>query len=444
MEYIDGHNAKELIQAYTQQGRVLPWQACVYIAIQVLKALNYAHHKKDDDGSLNIIHRDISPHNILISYDGLVKLSDFGIAQTKIKKDKTKSGVLKGKARYLSPEQIMHDPLSAQTDLFSLGVTLYELLTFETPFNAESEFELFKDIIQGTFLPIGDVCPNIPVDLISAVTMALQTDSKDRFKNAKSFLEELHSFQDSDWLNFGNEKLSEIMDTAFPIHTRTCHPLEKTKALPQASLPKTPNKTFDKTEIEGVSLIHIAPEKKRKNNSRPYLWFLALPLTLLILYISLGSDNNHVGGMPIPTEDLWSSAPHTDLQQALPMPTIPETKSLASEKQIAKPKTEQDNIAPSKTNIIKNPTTKPKTQSIQKKTKKPFNKKNDLSIMGKVSFTGPVGGNIFINGKSIGTLPISHHEMEPGKYLAMMVHGGQRRFKPFDVQHSKQAYVEFR
>jgi|GEM_PF-3886197 len=421
MEYIEGQNTKQLIQACKQNNIDLPWQACVYICAHILMALDYAHQRSDDQGSLNIIHRDISPHNILMSYDGQVKLSDFGIAQTKLKKDKTHSDVLKGKYRYLSPEQIMHEPLSPQTDLFALGVTLYELLTFQMPFNAEGEFELFQSIIKGTYVPLEDLRPDLPIDLKAAVTMALQSEPGDRFKNAKEFLEDLQSLQDPTWLSFGHEKLSSLMDKAFPAHQRSEQELEQTKAFgPQ---------TTQATEVGGPSLIQSALSSTPSPKYKTLLWALPLTLvmgTLIWLNVKPTLRSKH--------------QTYSTVQPAVTTPspdTIAETIESATS---TDPTSGQPNPDPQKALADDSIITPAKSQNkmpvrkIRKKTK-------DKKAFGRVFFKGPSGGHIFINGKSIGILPVDNHPMEPGTYLVLMIHEGQRSFNEINVKGDAHTHV---
>src|SRR4029450_2271011 len=129
MEFVDGINLRELMNRAKETGAQLPEDISVYIVSEICKGLDYAHAKKDTDGNpLNIVHRDISPQNILISYEGEVKIVDFGIAKAATKAHVTQHGALKGKLLYMSPEQAWGKALDKRTDNFSLGVVLYEML----------------------------------------------------------------------------------------------------------------------------------------------------------------------------------------------------------------------------------------------------------------------------------------------------------------------------
>ena len=137
MEYVDGRDlrGRSSSRRHATLGVPLPVPLAVYIASKVASALDYAHRRRDAEGhELNIVHRDVSPQNILISYEGDIKLCDFGIAKAASKASKTQSGALKGKIQYMSPEQAWGKPIDRRSDLFSLGVVLHELLTGERLF----------------------------------------------------------------------------------------------------------------------------------------------------------------------------------------------------------------------------------------------------------------------------------------------------------------------
>lgn len=130
MACIDGFDLKTLMNRMEEKGRKIPIDIAAYVTMQSAAGLDYAHKKIGPDGQpLNIIHRDVSPHNILLSYNGDVKISDFGIAKAASKGSFTATGMLKGKFSYMSPEQTRGETLNQQSDIFSLGIVLYEMLT---------------------------------------------------------------------------------------------------------------------------------------------------------------------------------------------------------------------------------------------------------------------------------------------------------------------------
>ena len=130
MEFINGINMRELLNRLKEAGEEFSEELVVYIISEVSKGLDYAHSKRDTEGQeLNIVHRDISPQNILLSFEGEVKIVDFGIAKAAMNISHTMAGILKGKISYMSPEQALGKPINRKTDIFSAGLMLYELLT---------------------------------------------------------------------------------------------------------------------------------------------------------------------------------------------------------------------------------------------------------------------------------------------------------------------------
>jgi serine/threonine protein kinase len=147
MEYVEGQNLSKIHKKNLRLGKLIPLPIVCTIIAEVAKGLNYMHRKTDEeDRSLNIIHRDISPQNIVISYSGTVKIIDFGIAKAAVKVGQTESGILKGKFAYMSPEQALGKPLDHRTDIFSAAVLFYEMLTGDKFFNGETQFEVLNQI----------------------------------------------------------------------------------------------------------------------------------------------------------------------------------------------------------------------------------------------------------------------------------------------------------
>jgi serine/threonine protein kinase len=156
------------------------------IAAQILRALVYAH-------GLGVVHRDIKPTNIMISEAGVVKLLDFGIAIAGTPGELTRTGFMLGSLSYMSPEQISGAKASTRSDLYSLGVTLYELLTGQPPITGKSDYEIMMGHMHQIPIPPHQIAPAIPVPLSAAITRALAKDPADRFLNAEEFLQAIEA-----------------------------------------------------------------------------------------------------------------------------------------------------------------------------------------------------------------------------------------------------------
>lgn len=233
LEYVDGKNLKEILIACRARKQPLPWQAGVYIMLEILKGLHYAHNAEGPTGPLRIIHRDVSPHNVLISYKGDVKLSDFGIAKAQIERDETASGVLKGKYRYLSPEQVIDEKVSASSDIFSAGVTLYELLSLQHPFGDQQEYHTLQKIVDQPHTPLTKIIPNINPEISHVIDQAMQKHPNDRYANARDFYEDLLEVQDPSWITHGAELLSTLLGNIILASDRKEDSIDKTSVLAQ-------------------------------------------------------------------------------------------------------------------------------------------------------------------------------------------------------------------
>jgi|GEM_PF-1439068 len=196
MELIDGADLKNVfIQSYKQK-RPIPLQLAIRIAMEVLKGLGYAHHLRYKGNSLQIVHRDISPHNILLSKTGEVKIADFGIARIVEHVALTASGVLKGKVSYMAPEQTRSSRVDHRADVFSVGVLLWEMLAGQRLFASRNQIATIERIRKGEILPPNVYNLRVPKELSDVVMHALERDLDARMPSAKDFCEQLSFFLD--------------------------------------------------------------------------------------------------------------------------------------------------------------------------------------------------------------------------------------------------------
>lgn len=215
MEFVDGINLRELMNRCKEMGEQFPEEIIVFIISEICKGLDYAHSKRDMDGNpLNIVHRDISPQNILISFEGEAKIVDFGIAKAAMNMSHTMAGILKGKITYMSPEQALGKPVDYKTDIFSIGLILYELLTGQKLFTGETQFEVLKKI-RSTRITENTFPETMAPALKKILAKALAYSSKDRFENAGDMQLELTKFLYSTYLDFSPRKLSNFMRRMF-------------------------------------------------------------------------------------------------------------------------------------------------------------------------------------------------------------------------------------
>ena len=183
LELVDGMDLEVLLNALRRQRKRLPWSLCLYIASQILSALHYAHGVVIDGQPLGLVHRDISPSNVLLSTQGEVKLTDFGIAKAQGRQHKTATGHTKGKVAYMSPEQVRGEELDSRSDLFAVGVVLYEMLAGVHPFDAPTDLTLLNNILSGTCVPLSERLPGLPEPVQQLVRKLLAVSAAQRFSS---------------------------------------------------------------------------------------------------------------------------------------------------------------------------------------------------------------------------------------------------------------------
>lgn len=221
MEYVHGPDLGAVLRRCRSKGIQLPVPHTVFAAIELLKGLEYAHNRQVMRGGrpvpLNIIHRDVSPPNVLLSMQGEVKLTDFGIARASHKALETATGVIKGRFEYMSPEQASGSKdLDQRSDLFSVGVVLYEMLTGVHPFRGESEFATIDRIRTGRYEPASVVNPGVPFTLETIVDRALRVDRGERYPDATAFKEALDKFFHDAGFIFTHHSLAAYVRGLFP------------------------------------------------------------------------------------------------------------------------------------------------------------------------------------------------------------------------------------
>ena len=221
MEYVWGKDVLQMQNRFRKLRQKMKPEMAAYIVCKICEGLDYAHKKKDAQGRpLSIIHRDISPQNILVSYEGDIKVIDFGIAKAASRSSKTQAGVLKGKFGYMSPEQVRGLPLDRRSDLFAIGTILYELLTAERLFYGESDFETLEKVRNVDVALPTTVNPGTPKQLERIIMRALSKDVEGRYQWASEMAEDLNSFLVSTDPVFSAANLSQWMREQFAVEMR--------------------------------------------------------------------------------------------------------------------------------------------------------------------------------------------------------------------------------
>ncbi|MCP5464667.1 MAG: serine/threonine protein kinase [Deltaproteobacteria bacterium] len=251
MEYVDGKTLSQIRKRLTQIGQRFPLDILLYIFIELCRGLSYIHNKKDDHGhSMGVVHRDISPQNVILSYAGNIKVIDFGVAKAHNKEGQTQSGVLKGKFAYMSPEQSRGEGIDHRSDVFSAGTLLWEMATGERLFKKKTNQDTVQAVRKARFESAKELRSDLPEDFDKIVKKALQKAARNRYQDAMEMARDC-------------EKLLIAVNPEFK-------PIQAAEFLfklfgPEADEKALPNPLFEK-EKTPVTAVHL--NKPRANEDR--------------------------------------------------------------------------------------------------------------------------------------------------------------------------------
>ena len=212
MELVDGLDLYRILRTLHERGVQLPAEAAAFIVREVLTGLHHAHNRLAPDGRpLNIVHRDVSPQNVLLSWEGDVKLIDFGIAKADARLTTTGSGIIKGKFQYMSPEQARGQPLDVRTDIFSAGILLWETLTASPAYEDSAEDALINRVREANIPAPSTARADVPHMVEGIVMRALSVDPDERFQTAAEFHRALTAFLATRAVEFTRLDLSVVL-----------------------------------------------------------------------------------------------------------------------------------------------------------------------------------------------------------------------------------------
>lgn len=212
MELIEGRDLRNIVRMSKAKGIPIPRGFASYVISKAAEGLDYAHNKTGHDGSpLNLVHRDVSPQNILVSYDGAVKVVDFGIAKAEDRGTETRAGVLKGKFSYMAPEQVMGEPMDGRADIFALGSVLYEILTKQKLFTGNSDLSILEKVRSAQVPAFDEALPDVPEELLDILRKSLSKSPADRFASAGAMAEALEPLLIEERTIFGPNRAKAFM-----------------------------------------------------------------------------------------------------------------------------------------------------------------------------------------------------------------------------------------
>jgi len=216
LEYVHGHTAHGVWERALDIGVELPLDFTITVVTAAASGLHYAHTRRAPDGKhLRIVHRDVTLSNLMIGFDGSIKVIDFGIAKAAVRSSRTQAGYVKGKVGYMAPEQLRGQPVDARTDVFALGIVLYELTTMRRAFRQGSDRATVERIKNGTLVKPSEAIEGYPRDLEEIVLKALSTDPAQRFQDADALRRELESLGHRYRLVLGDAAVSEVLNQLF-------------------------------------------------------------------------------------------------------------------------------------------------------------------------------------------------------------------------------------
>lgn len=263
MEWVNGVPLGKMIRKARKVGGI-PAGIGVRIIATIADALSYAHNSRDALGRrLSIVHRDVSPHNLMVAYDGQVKLLDFGIAKAASQESKTQAGTVKGKFAYMAPEQCLNRDLDARVDIFALGICLWETLSGETLFSRDNEFETMKAVIEDDPPPLRSRRPDIDDGLDQIVRRALAKRREDRYQTAAEFQTALEGWLMRSQLSVNAATIGELMEELYSDQIRRGPLVDSTpfgESFNRMKKTPTSNPSFQETVTPVTAPSVVAPE----------------------------------------------------------------------------------------------------------------------------------------------------------------------------------------
>ncbi|HXU71934.1 MAG TPA: protein kinase [Polyangia bacterium] len=320
MEYLRGHNLIEIVRAGAKLGYAKPpLEHVVSILTQCCAGLHYAHEKRDFEGrSLEIVHRDVTPQNVVVSFDGSVKVVDFGIAKAATREVETLAGTLKGKIGYMSPEQCKGANVDRRSDIFAIGIILFELTTGKRLYHERSDFDTLKKIIEGPVPSPRDLLPFYPAFLNAIVVRCLQKNADDRYQTARDLHADLDAFGRDNQLVTGTVPLSQYMERIYADELAT-HKSADAAAMATAA----------QVTMTGSSSSYLGEASRRTSSPKPtplaaarkqHVMRLGLQAVMAVLLVVLG------GGVVV----FWQTKRNTDVPRPTAVAAVPAAQPAAA------------------------------------------------------------------------------------------------------------------
>jgi serine/threonine protein kinase len=400
MEYVFGKDLRTILKKSRERQKRLPLTQCAYIIAEAARGLEYAHNTKDHYGNpFNIIHRDISPQNIFVSYEGDVKIADFGIAKAASKSTETRAGVLKGKILYMSPEQAWGKTIDKRSDLYSLGVLFYEMVTDRKIVEADSEFSMLEKVRNAEVEFPPEIFEKIPKRLSYIIKKALEKDPGNRYQSAHEMRIDLENLLLSTKETLSEKMISDYLKDLFKEEIEGERkilieggdvPVEKTISMEPISETKTqePEKIFiekrDLEKIEPLEKKGIPQSIKEAFRTGDVRMKVGLILILMILGVVVSfylfTDKSSITTTTTsPTERRVASSPPVALTPPVEVVVEqPKEKPKATEKKPSSSPPSKEGKAPSSSKETASPPEETKSSRLPDKETEPKTPENPI------------------------------------------------------------------
>ncbi|MBI5042841.1 MAG: serine/threonine protein kinase [Nitrospirae bacterium] len=396
MEYVWGKDLKAVLKKGKEKKLPVSMEHALQIISKACSALDYAHKKKDLKGSeLNLIHRDVSPQNILVSYDGDVKLVDFGIAKAASKTSDTRTGVLKGKIAYMSPEQAWGRSIDRRSDIFSLGIVLYELLTGEMLFKGDTDLNTLEKVREAKIIPPAKLNKDIPKEIEDILLKALAKEPQERYQYASEMQNDLETYIHANKTMPGTLNLQNYVQTLFKEEMEAeAKALEEEDTVVSAHLEKTMAAPIGGEKKPAAKAVSKRVQAKKEEDERVSKKSEGSPIKYIIfvlLLFSIGALFFLRPELLLPVKNALSDYLKPSEPVVVSQGQIEQTQ-IVSEKPVERP-------AEKETIPIAQKAEEKKTERIEEK-KELVSKQ--LGYGGIVIESTPSGAEIFLNNKETG------------------------------------------
>ncbi len=431
MEYIKGFDLSTIIRTCKRRDLTIPIDVGLTITADVLSALNYAHEATDLDNSpLGIVHRDVSPSNVLVTVEGQAKVVDFGIAKAtaqREKVDRTSAGTVKGKVAYLSPEQVLGTDIDRRVDVFAAGIVCHEVLTLQNPFRGETDYVTLRNIVEVLPPRVDAVRPEVPTAIADVVHRALAADPTARFSSCAQFLAALevaaqasgvslsHSLT-RDFIAERNAEFAELQADS-EINESTSSEVSVGDLIGGGSL-AGPTLVDDEEAIStSLSAAAISPAMPSftshapaagapPKSFRPYIIgaVLALVAAVIVVFAVLGARASFAPATPTAAAPPSAATPEAaPIQEATPTPTVAASK------------------APSAASTPTAVEEKPKAETSAKRTRTPAKAiAKAAGPPGRLRFSVLPWAEVEVDGQVVGVTPMKVLELSPGPHRVVL------------------------